>query len=143
MNKPLIFHFFLMASVSILLDRDSVCMGDDCNSHQKEITIDGNIFLSDFLKMVSKYVPSMKNVVWAVVSSLDVIGYIITDEQRIASVEVCGDDQSIVNCNISKVFCRYFHSGSFSWRDGKTGEIVKKYPECKTLLEKVKMQFHK
>lgn len=39
-----------MINLIIHFDRDSVCMGDDCESHKETFEIDGNILLSLFTK---------------------------------------------------------------------------------------------
>lgn len=127
-----------MTEITILFDRDSVCMGDDANDHRREITVNGSTLLSDFLKMLIKYVPSMADIVWSVKSNLGVIGYIIGDSQRQATIEICGDDKPIDNLSIDKVFCTHFYESNFTWIDGKTKEKVTKFQDCKTLLEKVK-----
>lgn len=132
-----------MSNITILFDRDSICMGDDVNSHQKEMVIDSNILLSDLLKLLIKSVPSMNNIVWSVTSNKGLIGYIITDDNGNPSVEVNGEDKTVGSCNIEKVFCFHFYESNFSWTDGATGEKVVKYPECHSLLEKVKKSLEK
>lgn len=127
-----------MNDITILLDRNSVCAGDSCDSHEKEITLDSNTSLSALLVMLAEYVPSMEDVVWEVKSNTGLIGYIITDEQRHASVEVCGDDGTVGSRGIQSIMCIYCCNGHFTWIDRASGEKIEKYPECKTLLEKVK-----
>lgn len=122
----------------IRADRDSVCMGDDCMPHCKELTINSKISIRELLAILADYVPSMKNVIWAVQSNSGLCGYIITDEQANASFEVYGEDTSIRNRGIKEVMCKYYYPSKFSWIDGKSGERVDKYPECETFLEKVK-----
>lgn len=123
---------------TITVDRSSVCMGDDCTSHKEEMQIDNRIKMSELLIRLSEYVPSMKKVVWAVCSGNNVCGYIITDEEGRAQVEVNGEDRKAAAfIEDAEVVCVYYHLGRFRWIDGKTGQPVEKYPECKTLLEKV------
>lgn len=55
-------------TISIQVNRDSVCMGDDCNSHEANIVLPENMLLSELLQRLAGYVPSMKNVIWAVQS---------------------------------------------------------------------------
>ena len=121
----------------ITIDRDSVCMGDDCVSHDEEITVDENMKLADLLYYLACYVPAMKDVVWAVCSDRGLCGYIITDGEANASIEVYGENITY-STKLKNVKCRYYHQNSFSWTDGKTGERVNKYTECSSLLEKEK-----
>lgn len=136
--------------ITISLDRESVCMGDDCIPHQISRVFSQTMLIRDFLQELSGYVPAMANVVWAVVSvnSINnVIGYIVTDNEGKPTIDISGSNlrlkdifQNQVSINI---FCRYYHQGHFSWIDGKTKQHIEKYSECKTLLEKVKMDCNK
>jgi len=136
----------LTNEITIELDRASVCMGDDCNSHKLKRKFDETMSIVDFLLELSDYVPSMHNVVWVVISlnSINkVIGYIVTDEEGKVTIElavsnVCLKDIFSNEADIS-VFCRYYHQSSFSWINGETNQRIEKYSKCKTLLEKVKM----
>lgn len=128
------------------LDRESVCMGDDCTSHNTSRNFKQTMLISDFLQELSNYVPSMTNVVWAVISPSSinrVIGYITTNEEGKPTIEVNGSNEYLKDIFQKEVgievFCRYYHHGRFSWIDGKTKQHIEKYSECKTLLEKVKM----
>lgn len=48
----------------IHIERESVCMGDDCNApNAKELEYEVDEYLSDFMETVARYVPSMKLVV--------------------------------------------------------------------------------
>ena len=118
-----------MSEVRILFDRDSVCMGDDVDSHQKEMVINSNIPLSEFITILIKSVPSMHNCVWSVTSNTGVIGYIITDENGHSTVDVSGEDKSVGSCNIERVFCTHYYDNYFTKTDRSTGEKIDKYPE--------------
>lgn len=50
------------------LDRESVCMGDDCISHKVSRNFKQTMLIRDFLQELSNHVPRMPNVVWAVIS---------------------------------------------------------------------------
>lgn len=132
-----------MSEVRIIFDRDSVCMGDDADSHQKEIVINSNILLSEFITMLIKSVPSMYNCVWSVTSNTNVIGYIITDENGHSTVDVCGEDKSVGSSNIERVFCTHYYDNYFTKKDPETGKKIDEYPECQTLLQKVKKRLEK
>jgi len=136
----------LTNEITIELDRVSVCMGDDCDSHKLKSKFDETMSIVDFLLELSDYVPRMHNVVWAVISlnSINkVIGYIVTDEEGKVTIELVASNVSLKDVFLNKVdisvFCRYYHQSSFSWIDGNTNQRIENYSECKTLLEKVKM----
>ncbi len=122
----------------IQVNRDSVCMADDCNSHEENMILPENTRLSELLQRLARYVPSMENVIWAVRSDAGMCGYIITDSDASASFELCGMDIPVKEMNINKIMCRYYYPSIFSWTDGQTGNRIEKYPECSTFLEKVK-----
>ncbi|MDD6070829.1 MAG: hypothetical protein PUC12_08470 [Clostridiales bacterium] len=88
--------FFSKKDSIIRVDRDSVCMGDDCMPHYKKLTINSKTSIRELLAILADYVPTMKNVIWAVQSNSGLCGYIITDEQADASFEVYGKDTTIV-----------------------------------------------
>ena len=52
--------------MKIIVDRKSVCMGDDCFSHQKTYVLNDNATYIDLFEAIKKdaYLPSMTNVVW-------------------------------------------------------------------------------
>jgi Ran GTPase-activating protein (RanGAP) involved in mRNA processing and transport len=120
--------------MQIKINRNSVCMGDDCVSHEAEKEYPDNIFVSDFLKSLSSYLPSMKNVVWLITSNNalgNIIGYFLTDNLGNADIELNIDNTTLKdafadNLSNAEIHCSYFHQKSFSSYDGET------------LLEKVK-----
>ena len=120
--------------MQIKLNRNSVCMGDDCVSHETEKEYPHDMFVSDFLKSLSSYLPPMKNVVWLITSnnaSDNAIGYFITDNLGNADIELNIDNTTLKdvfadNLNSAEIHCSYFHQNSFSSYSGET------------LLEKVK-----
>ena len=127
---------------TIMVDRSSVCMGDDCMPHKEELQINSRMKMSELLTVLSEYVPTMHEVVWAVCSGDNVCGYIITDKDGNSEVEVNGEDKKAVTLiEKDEVVCVYYYLGRFRWTDGETGELVEKYPECETLLEKVKKNY--
>lgn len=136
----------LSNNMIINLDRQSICMGDNCMLHNVSRNYKETMLISDFLQELSDYVPCMTNVVCAVISlenGNEVIGYIITNEEGKATIEVNRSYLYLKDIFRNKVsidaYCRYYHKGSFSWINGETKQRIEKYPECKTLLEEVKM----
>ncbi|BCJ95497.1 hypothetical protein acsn021_30660 [Anaerocolumna cellulosilytica] len=118
-------------------------MGDDCFSHAEEKEYDKSVTIAYVLEEITHYVPSMYNVVWTISSPDDLVGFIITDNQGNAEIELNIQNKEIVKLFSSEtgveLHCRYYHQSSFSWTDGKTGEYIEKYKECGTLIDKVKM----
>ena len=47
-------------TITIKINRESVCMGDDIESHEKEITVSASISLKEFIsKLQEKYIPNV------------------------------------------------------------------------------------
>lgn len=120
------------------VDRDSVCMGDDCYSHEIIMNFPENARMSQLMQKLIDYVPSMSNVVWAVQSDVGMCGYIMTDSDTNASFELCGTDCLISEMKIRKIFCKHYYPSFFSYIEEGTGRKIEKYSECSTFLEKVK-----
>lgn len=80
--------------IEIEIDRDSVCMGDDCLPHNKNIVISSDMKTSEMLQYLAEYVPQMNNVAWVVHADDGVCGYIFTDDIGNSTIEVYGDDGS-------------------------------------------------
>lgn len=118
-------------------ERDSVCMGDDCNApNAKDLYYASNERLSDFMDSVSRYVPSMRNVVWSIECKDKVIAYLIFDENANCKYELAISDMEVSRLVEKKIYCRYYYERKLF--DYRTNPPVDLYPECKTLLEKVK-----
>lgn len=122
--------------MTISIDRESVCMGDDCMPHKIERKFHRNSKLSELLTFLTDYVPSMKNVVWAVISlntADKAIGYIIMDNNQNIDLEITEDLKLsklfIKNITNISVFCRYFHGSSFP------------YQSSTKLIDKVKKEY--
>ncbi|MGX8834102.1 hypothetical protein ACWG0P_07800 [Amedibacillus sp. YH-ame6] len=125
--------------LAIKVNRNSVCMGDDCDDHRKTYNIDAKTTVSEFIYTLSNYLPQMKSVIWSVCSEDGICGYLITDEKGKATVELCVEDTDMAKAGISEIMCIYYYPSKFSYIYGETGERVNLYPECNTFLEKVKM----
>lgn len=124
--------------IKLTIDRDSVCMGDDCNSHRKDILVDGRMKFSGLLEQLAAFVPSMGDgALWSVRSDDEPIGYIMGGG-RGAKTELAGEDLEVRALRSRKIDCTHYYNSRFSWTDGKSGKHVELFPECSTLLEKVK-----
>ncbi len=127
-----------MKTKKLIINRDSICMGDDCMSHEKSKTVNQDMTMIDLFEYIIDYVPTMYNVIWAVRSDKGVCGYIITDDHGKASIELVKENQLLINMELNEIMCRYYYPASFTWIDGETGERVHKYSESLSFLEKVK-----
>lgn len=122
----------------LILNRDSVCMGDDCNSHVEMRGFDEEMKLSVLLqKIADHYLPFMKKVIWAVRIEDKVCGYIVTDEET-SSVELAENDMTVKELEADKIYCVYYYERSFYRFNRITGESVEQFEDCKSFLEKVK-----
>lgn len=123
----------------VRVDRQSVCMGDDCTApNEKMLSVGERDTLSDIFQKIAVYLPQMCDVIWAVDSGKKVIGYIVMDTNKQARYELCLEDKVFYEMDIEALHCSYFHQGSFEYRNGKDDEIIERYPECRTLLDKVR-----
>ncbi len=128
--------------MTITVNRDSVCMGDDVESHLKNMDFDGKMLLSELLLILYKeYLPGIVNYVWTVSSGKDIIGF-ITDEGGKLSRELVIPDVPLSDSGIESITFRHYYVSSFRWIDGRTRESVEIYPECATLFQKVKKQLN-
>ena len=98
-----------MKTKKIVINRDSVCMGDDCMSHEKNLSINEDMTMIDLFEYLIEYVPSMNNVIWAVRSDKGVCGYIITDENGKAVIELIDENQFIMNTELHDIMCVYYY----------------------------------
>ncbi len=123
----------------IRVDRESVCMGDDCTApNEKRFPIRESDMLSDIFQMIAGYLPYMRDVVWAVDSGKKIVGYIMMDMNGPVRYEFCLEDQVFYKLDMKALHCSYFYQGKFVYTNGEDGAVVEKYPECKTLLDKAK-----
>lgn len=126
-----------MLSDQIYAERDSVCMGDDCNApNEKYLDYAADELLSEFLTSVAQYVPSMRDVVWSIVCRGETIAYLVFDEDCGCEYELAVSDMRVAELAEKKIYCRYYYRRKlFDYRSKPPAEM---YPECRTLLEKVK-----
>ena len=121
----------------ISVDRESVCMGDDCNApNEKVLDLSEEDKLTDVFRKVAEYLPQMSDVIWAVDSGRKVLGYIIMDKDRTIHYEICQPDGIFSDMKINALHCSYFFPNRFICN--VDGEIKEKYPEQKTFLDKVR-----
>ena len=101
--------------MKIILQRASVCMGDDCNApNEKIVQFDDNTTILEFLKYCAEnYVPKMHNSVWGIYDidfrKKRVIGYIVTDSEGSISVFSSSEGKSISDVISGEVFFRYYY----------------------------------
>ncbi len=122
---------------TIEAERESVCMGDDCNApHYVHLEYDPNQLLSEWmLNTVLGYVPIMRGCVWAVFSgnrgNKKLLGYLVGDKETDKyTVELVRDDEYMGLLNIKEIFCDYYYPSYFT---------SEKYLKLPTLLERVRL----
>lgn len=84
--------FFPNHKKQVKIDRESVCMADDCMApNEKVFTVKEKEKLLDVFWRIAEYLPRMSNAVWAVDSGTNVLGYIIMDAD--IRFELCQENQ--------------------------------------------------
>ena len=131
--------------MDVTVERDSVCMGDDVNApNTMTLQFNGELSVSQFLMQLADALPTVADpepIVWSVhlsQSSGTALGLIETVYQVRSRVIVFGSDRKMQESGIGKVYCRYFCKSSLMKPDQEGYLRVPMYPECPTLVEKVK-----
>lgn len=91
----------------IHMERQSVCMGDDCNApNAQDISYRYNETLSSFMLKVMDYVPAMKNVRWILYCGTLYLGYLFSDESGKYQYHI---EEDILLSSLPKkeIFCKY------------------------------------
>lgn len=113
--------------MTIHAERDSVCMGDDCNApNAEELPYNSDECLYEFLvNRVAKYVPKCTESVWVILNySNKEVGYITFDKNCDTTCTLAIKNTYVYKLGGS-IFCR-----KYNYRD-----IEEKHPEYKSLLK--------
>lgn len=113
---------------TIHAERDSVCMGDDCNApNTEEIPYNPNECLYEFLvNRVAKYVPAITNSVWVITSGAGKeVGYITFYKNCDVTCTLATKRDIYVYELGGSIFCRKYNYK----------EIEDKHPKYKSLLK--------
>lgn len=97
------------SAMTIHAERDSVCMGDDCNApNARELPYSSDEHISAFLiNTVAKYVPNVTNSTWVIISGTgDEIGYIIFDKNSKVNYTLATKRDIYVYELDDSIFCR-------------------------------------
>ena len=131
--------------MNVTVERDSVCVGDDVNApNTMTLQFNGEWSVSQVLMQLADALPTVADpepIVWSVhlgQSKGNAIGLIEIIYQAGSSVTVFGSDLKMQESGIGKVYCRYFCKSSLMKPDQEGYLRVPMYPECPTLVEKVK-----
>jgi hypothetical protein len=129
--------------MEIKFDRSSFCAADDCVSHIENKKLPNDMLITELLKYITTYVTLRKNSVWRITfnDSNVVLGYLITVSEGNTTIELSVEETTIKILSVKNVYCSYFSENRFTYRNGKSGELVEEYKECGSLLEKVKRSY--
>jgi len=133
----------------LLLERDSVCMGDDATAPNARIIGYGpDTRLSQILGEIAANIPTVfsnQHTIWAIENNKCPIAYIESNASGHITTHLAATDMLISALDNNKVFCRYFYEyqGSLCSKLCKydDGKWKPNHPECATLLEHVKMYY--
>ena len=146
MIEGLVWGLNYMADNTIHLERQSVCMGDDATApNAKNFSFESDMMLSDFLDEVAESIPLRFNgqhTIWCVENNKRPIALLEADEAGNYTKELLIEDLFLKDMVRKEIYCRYFYdyqgslcSSLSQYIDGKWKD---KFPECKTLSDKVK-----
>lgn len=89
-------------------ERQSVCMGDDCNApNAAELAYDKDMMLSEFMSVIMKYVPAMRNCRWIVFFDRDKVAVLTGGSDRNYTYELLVSDRKVEEFAGKKIFCKY------------------------------------
>lgn len=92
----------------IRAERDSVCMADDCMApNAQELSYDDNMMLSDFMAVISKYVPAMNNCRWIIFFGSEEVAVLTSMSDRKYSYELLVSDRKISGLADKAIYCKY------------------------------------
>ena len=118
---------------TIVVDRDSVSMGDDYNGHRMSWQYGEDEMLSSVLSCLKSYIPAMPQTVWAIHVGENVVGYYVCgdkDNNEEWHIELVGPDIKVSQLPEKSLFCKYFYKGAEAY--------FKELPDEMPLIEKVK-----
>ena len=133
-------------SISILMRRDSVSMGDDCLApHEYETLFKLSDTIYDLLCKVAEYVPPMHDYEWKVMCGAEVIGRLISGFEKNYQIKLECQNDKITTLPEREVYCRKCDDQPLSYfervealYDGEYFDITifPEYGDIKTILEK-------
>ena len=89
------------------LKRDSVCLGDDVTAPNPwNVRLERDTMLSEFMILLIRYVPQMKECEWIVECGRRPIGRLISDESCVYKRELWISDICISELSGNEIFCR-------------------------------------
>ncbi len=95
-------------TITIKINRESVCMGDDIESHEKEITVSASISLKEFIsKLQEKYIPSVAGSIAIWLLKINDKNICLFNQSGTSILRLDNEDKIIDNGNIV-VFLKYY-----------------------------------
>lgn len=123
-----------MTERKILISRDPVSTSDDFD-HEASLDYGTTETLATFATKIFEYLPKLKNTVWSLQSGGRAVAFIYTgDDPKDGRYEIVYD---ILVRDIpgQKIHCALFQNVEYTFLSNPPVEM---FPECETLLEKVK-----
>lgn len=91
-------------------ERSSVCMGDDCYApNPEDLSYEPEQTLSEFIPMIARYVPKMKDSWWDVYTGKQLVATVYFNGCGKVTYELHGPDIRIADMAGEGIFCRYHY----------------------------------
>lgn len=134
-----------MKDMRVLVERDSVCIGDDCTApNSKYILFENGISLSSLLSQIAQYVPDYsgrQHTIWGIEHNRVPIAFLECDEHNEYKCILAHNDISADFLNEGKIYCRYF----FDYRGNLSTNLinirVSDHSGARALLDRVKAYY--
>ncbi len=126
----------MFGTKKIIVKRDSICMADDCTAPNAcEFAYSSEETLKDLVIKISRYLPELKAVVWSINNKGNPIGYInFCSEDK--KFELIIENIRLADLDNHNFYCKFYDSNKLMDFSITPPELL--YPECETLLQKVK-----
>lgn len=141
--------FFIKNKHIIQVTRDSIGMADDVLApHLIKKSFNPNQTLLSFCKSLKKYVFNYENGVWIIKANGNIIGYIYYNKIGICKIELVVENIKMSEKFFDEIHCSFIDKNYFIKAKNGSSYILSdpttyyiEYPECNTLIDKVRKHF--